>query len=75
MNQGGIIMIKTNNNTSSTFSERLRSGAIKCYKTPNHGDEFFGYREKVSLIGFEEYLYSLRCINDFRVSGGEYLGY
>lgn len=67
-------MTKTNNNTSSTFSERLSSGHIKCYKTPNHGDEFFGFREKVSLVSFEEYLYSLRCINDFRLFGGEYLG-
>lgn len=74
MDQGGIIMIKTNN-TSSTFTERLCNGTIKCYKTPNHGNEFFGYREEVSLVGFEEYLYSLRCINDFRVCGGEYLGY
>ena len=68
-------MMKTNNIMSSTFSERLSNGSIKCYKTPNHGDEFFGYREKVSLISFEEYLCSLRCINDFRIFGGEYLGY
>lgn len=68
-------MTMMNTKGNSTFSERLCNGKIKCYKVPNHGEKFYDYREKVSVIHFRKYLYSLRYVFDFKWSGGEYLGY
>ena len=69
-------MIMTNNNTNRTltFIEKVKTNEIKCHKLPNHGREFSGYREKISIYNFSEYLYSLRHLYDAKNSGGAYLG-
>ena len=69
-------MVKAKHHEKSTaFAERLINNKIECHKTPNHGKPFSSDREKISVFQFSEYLYSLRCINDMKNSGGDYLGY
>ena len=68
-------MMQANVKEKSTFTARLKDKTVKCYKTPNHGEDFSEYREQVSIFHFCEYLSSLRRFNDFEISGGAYIGY
>lgn len=58
------------------FSELISNGTLKKKNLPNHGEEYFGPLEELSLFQYKRYLGSLRCFLDLQnMKEMTYLGY